>query len=148
MKGRAMTLSPLGGSASAEQGRGSGIRALCFVGFAAMTVQLIFLAEPQFADRVLNVVWDKGVHAAYFAVMALLLWVAVARRWALAVWITVALIGAADETRQAFTPGRIADFNDWLADGAGAAAALIIARRLAPLAPRVADAQDFADTGG
>jgi VanZ family protein len=125
-----------------------GIRALCLVGFFAMTAQLLFLAEPQFANQVLRVVWDKFVHATYFAVMAFLLWVAVSGRAALAVWVAVALIGAADEIHQAFTPGRTCDFYDWLADGIGAAAALIIVMRLAPLTRHVADPRIFSRNGG
>ena len=125
-----------------------GIRALCLIGFAAMTAQLLFLVEPQFANRVLSVVWDKGVHAAYFAVMAFLLWVSASGRWALGVWIVVALIGAADEINQAFTPGRFPDFYDWVADAAGAAASLLIVRRIAPFTRLAVDPRDLANNGG
>jgi hypothetical protein len=125
-----------------------GIRALCLIGFAAMTAQLLFLVEPKFANRILSVVWDKGVHAAYFAVMAFLLWVAASGRWTLAVWIAVVLIGAADEINQAFTPGRVCDFYDWLADALGAAAALIIVRRIAPFTRLAVDPRDLANNGG
>jgi hypothetical protein len=125
-----------------------GIRALCLIGFFAMTAQLLFLVEPQFANRILSVIWDKGVHAAYFAVMAFLLWVAGAGRWTLAVWIAVALIGAADEIHQAFTPGRVCDFYDWLADALGAAAALIVVRRIAPFTRLAVEMRELANNGG
>jgi VanZ family protein len=106
------------------------LRALCFVGFLAMTAQLLLLAEPNFAVELVDATWDKAIHFLFFGTMAFLLWVATAKRWPLAVWLAVALIGAADETLQAYTPGRTSDINDWLADGFGAAAALFIALSL------------------
>ena len=77
--------------------------------------------------------WDKAVHFMFFGTMAFLLWMAAARRWPLAIWLTIAFIGAADETLQAFTPGRTCDINDWLADAIGAATALFIAPRITSL---------------
>jgi hypothetical protein len=106
------------------------LRAISLVGFVAMTAQLLFLAEPGFAVRIVEQTWDKAVHMVFFATMAFLLWVATAKRWPLIVWLTVVFIGAADESLQAYTPGRTSDFNDWLADGLGAAAVLIIAQRI------------------
>jgi VanZ family protein len=108
------------------------LRVLCLIGFLAMTAQLLFLAEPNFAVQVVEQTWDKGVHFLFFAVMAFLLWVAAAKRRPLAVWLAVAFIGGADEMLQAYTPGRYSDFNDWLADGLGAAAMLVVAQRISP----------------
>lgn len=108
------------------------LRVLSFIGFLAMTAQLLLLAEPNFAVEIVDATWDKAIHFLFFGTMAFLLWVATAKRWSLAVWLTIALIGAADETLQAYTPGRTSDINDWLADGCGAAAALFIAQRLSP----------------
>jgi VanZ family protein len=107
----------------------TGLRLLCFAAVLAMTAQLLFLAEPPFASKVVQILWDKTVHFLFFGTMAFFLWIATAKRWPLAIWLTVAFIGAADETAQAYTPGRNSDFNDWLADGLGAAAALLIAQR-------------------
>jgi VanZ family protein len=102
------------------------LRALCLLGFLGMAAQLLLLAEPNFAVKIVENTWDKAVHFLFFGTMAFLLWVATAKRWPLAVWLTVAFIGAADETLQAYTPGRTSDIHDWLADGLGAAAALLI----------------------
>lgn len=41
-------------------------------------------------------------------------------------WGLSALYGASDEWHQSFVPGRTAAFDDWLADAAGAAAAVIV----------------------
>ena len=74
--------------------------------------------------------WDKTVHFLFFGTIAFFLWIATAKRWPLLIWATVLLIGAMDETRQYYIPGRHADVNDWLADGFGAAAALMVAQRV------------------
>src|SRR5258708_3046908 len=108
------------------------LRALCLVGFLAMTAQLLLLAEPSSAVRIVQLTWDKAIHFLFFGTMAFLLWIATGKRWPLAAWLTVALIGAADETLQAYTPGRTSDVNDWIADGLGAAAALLVAQRVSP----------------
>jgi VanZ family protein len=96
----------------------------------AMIVQLFFLAEPPFADHIVQLMWDKTVHFLFFGVIAFFLWIATAKRWPLFIWVVVLLVGAIDETRQYYTPGRHADVNDWLADGFGAAAALMVAQRV------------------
>jgi VanZ family protein len=109
------------------------LRALCIIGFLAMTSQLLLLAEPSFAVQIVDATWDKAIHFLYFGTMAFLLWVATGKRWPLAVWLAVAFIGAADETLQLYTPGRTSDVNDWIADSLGAAAALLVARVISPL---------------
>jgi VanZ family protein len=105
------------------------LRVLCLLAVLAMTAQLLVLAEPAFASQILQVLWDKSVHFLFFGLMAFFLWIAMRKRRPLSIWITVLVIGAADEALQAYTPGRNSDVNDWLADGLGAAAALIIAQR-------------------
>jgi VanZ family protein len=106
------------------------LRATCFIGFLGMTAQLLLLFEPDFAVRIVEATWDKAIHGLYFGTMAFLLWIATGKRWPLAVWVVVAFIGAADETLQAYTPGRTSDVNDWIADSLGAAAALILVQRI------------------
>ena len=106
------------------------LRAFCMVAALAMLAQLFFLVEPPFADRIIQVLWDKTVHFLFFGTIAFFLWIATAKRWPLAIWVLVALVGAIDETRQYYIPGRNADVNDWLADGFGAAAALMVAQRI------------------
>ena len=124
------------------------LRSACLVGFLAMTAQLLLLAEPNFAVRIVNATWDKGVHFLFFGAMAFLLWIATARRWALAVWLAVAFIGFADEMLQASTPGRTADFHDWLADGLGAAAVLLISQRVSPAPGTPAPVRTQSNIGG
>jgi VanZ family protein len=120
------------------------LRALCAIGFLGMTAQLLLLAEPGFAVQIVDATWDKAIHFLYFGTMAFLLWIATGKRWAIWVWLVVVLIGAADETLQAFTPGRTCDVEDWLADSIGAASGLLLAWRVIPayiaaLAPTTGD---------
>jgi VanZ family protein len=86
--------------------------------------------------QIVEATWDKAIHFLYFGTMAFLLWIAGDRRWPLAVCLVVSFIGGADETLQAYTPGRNSDVNDWIADTLGAAVALIVVQRLwsAPVA--------------
>jgi VanZ family protein len=65
----------------------------------------------------------------FFGVVALLLWMTTEKRWPLAIWSVVAMIGVIDETHQAFVPGPTSDVNDRLADGFGAATTLMAARK-------------------
>jgi VanZ family protein len=123
------------------------LRTACLVAFLAMTAQLLLLAEPNFAVRIVNATWDKAVHFLFFGTMAFLLWIATAKRWPLAVWLAIAFIGFADEMLQASTPGRTADVDDWLADGFGAAAALIVSQRVSPAGAKVR-ARTLSKTGG
>ena len=124
------------------------LRTVCLIGFLAMTAQLLLLAEPNFAVRLVTATWDKGIHFLFFGTMAFLLWIVTAKRWPLAVWLAVAFIGFADETLQASTPGRSADFDDWLADGFGAAAALLVSQRVSPAAGAAAGTRTTSKTGG
>ena len=123
------------------------LRTLCLIGFLAMTAQLLLLAEPNFAAHIVEATWDKSIHLLFFGTMAFLLWIATAKRWPLAVWLAVAFIGFADETLQASTPGRSPDVNDWLADGFGAAAALIVSQRVSPASGSAAP-RTTSKTGG
>ncbi len=124
------------------------LRTACLVAVIAMAAQLLVLAEPNFAIRIVNATWDKAVHFMFFGTMAFLLWIATAKRWPLAVWLAVAFIGFADETLQATTPGRTADFDDWLADGFGAAAMLIVSQRVSPASGASSEARPLSKTGG
>jgi|GEM_PF-2940132 len=124
------------------------LRTACLVGFLAMTAQLLLLAEPNFAVRIVNATWDKAIHFLFFGTMAFLLWIATAKRWPLAVWLAVAFIGFADETLQASTPGRSADFDDWLADGFGAAAVLMVSQRVSPASGNPAPVRAHSKSGG
>lgn len=63
--------------------------------------------------------WDKLAHASFFFIFTFLL----ARYVSLPIVLVIALamlFGAADEIHQSFLPGRVAGWDDWLADVAGA----------------------------
>jgi VanZ family protein len=106
------------------------LRAICLIGFLGMTAQLLLLWEPNFAVEIVAATWDKAIHGLYFGTMAFLLWITTGKRWPLAVFIIVSFIGAADETLQAYTPGRSSEVDDWIADSLGATAALILVQRI------------------
>lgn len=72
---------------------------------------------------------DKLVHAALFAVLAALVYLALRRahgwdagRAARTAFFLTLLYAALDELHQVFTPLRVPDVKDWLADGIGATA--------------------------
>ncbi|HUJ00397.1 MAG TPA: VanZ family protein [Usitatibacter sp.] len=100
-------------------------RALAFAAVAAIAFQLLVLPEPAFAERIVEATWDKAVHAVVFGGVAFLLWAGFAGRGAVLVCALVILLGALDETRQMFVPGRDPDLHDLYADGLGAVAVLL-----------------------
>lgn len=73
---------------------------------------------------------DKSLHAATYAVLAVLTlralaggaWRGVHAGTVALAWFVASAYGASDEFHQRFTPGRHADWQDVLADAAGAAA--------------------------
>jgi len=73
---------------------------------------------------------DKIAHFAVYAVLGALLWRAAAPLGAgaaAALGIVIcALYGVSDEFHQRLVPGRTADVRDWIADIAGAAAAVVV----------------------
>lgn len=74
-------------------------------------------AQPQ-AVGLVPEPWDKVAHAIFFFVFTLLL----ARFVSLPIALVIALgllVGAADELHQTFLPGRVAGWDDWLADMLG-----------------------------
>jgi VanZ family protein len=85
--------------------------------------------------------YDKLVHAAVYAVLGALVFVAVPRRWSQKTSVLVFLSGGmatvygfTDEFHQMFVPGRFADLRDVLADAVGGfvgalAASMLVAMR-------------------
>lgn len=77
---------------------------------------------------------DKALHFIAYAVLgAAFLWATSAARWrgvsgrtALIAWILAAAYGASDEFHQSFVANRYPSVGDWLADAAGAAAAVTV----------------------
>ena len=80
-------------------------------------------AQPQAAGLVPEP-WDKLAHAAFFYVFSLLLSRFTSLPIALVIMLAV-LVGAADEIHQISLPGRVAGWDDWLADVAGACLVLV-----------------------
>jgi VanZ family protein len=66
--------------------------------------------------------WDKVWHLLAYSALTLLLWIATDGRRPVLVVAAVMVLGALDETRQAFLPLRSADSMDFLADLCGAIA--------------------------
>lgn len=74
---------------------------------------------------------DKLLHAGAYAVLALLLYLALRRGWGVmpapagvAAWIVSVIYGVSDEYHQSFVPGRDPSMGDLVADAVGAAVAL------------------------
>lgn len=59
---------------------------------------------------------DKLVHFAAFGVLGFLLWLGFQGRWPLLVITLVGCVGALDEWRQAFLPGRAVSLGDFAVD--------------------------------
>lgn len=80
-------------------------------------------AQPQ-AVGLFPAPWDKLAHGVFFFVFALLLARFVSLPVALVIVLAL-LVGAADEMHQSFLPGRVAGWDDWFADMAGAGLGLV-----------------------
>ena len=74
------------------------------------------------APQIVNI--DKLVHFSIFGLLATLVVRCPGMRHAWATVLVVSLFGVSDELRQSFTPGRLVEFADWLADTAGAIVAV------------------------
>ena len=87
---------------------------------------------------------DKSGHFAGYALLGALVLRALARScWAgvtwpaaFAAWALCLAYGASDELHQWFVPGRTMAFDDWVADAAGAATAIVALRVLASVVRR------------
>lgn len=74
-------------------------------------------AQP-YAVGMFSTPWDKLAHVAFFFVFTLLLSRFIALPMALVIMLAL-LVGAADEVHQSMLPGRVAGWDDWLADVVG-----------------------------
>ena len=75
-------------------------------------------AQPQ-AAGLIPAPWDKLAHVIFFFVFAWLLARVMSLPIALVITLSL-LVGATDEIYQSFLPGRVAGWDDWLADVVGA----------------------------
>lgn len=80
-------------------------------------------AQPQ-AVGLVPEPWDKLAHVVYFFVLALLLSRFIGLPMALVIVLAL-LVGVADEVHQSLLPGRVAGWDDWLADAVGTGLGLI-----------------------
>ena len=109
-----------------SKGRGKWLIAiggvLVFYWLALLIATHVPLAKSQNPGRS----WDKLGHLVAFAALSVLLCSAGAMLWRPSwrlyggVFMVVAAYGAMDEFSQRFSPGRSADFRDWIADVLGA----------------------------
>lgn len=104
----------------------------------ALIVALLMLAalfvggaQPQ-AVGLIPAPWDKLAHATFFFVFAFLLSRFVSLPIAVVIVLSL-LVGAADEIHQSFLPGRVAGWEDWLADAVGTGLGLIKFRNESPV---------------
>lgn len=91
-------------------------------------------AQPQ-AVGLFSAPWDKVAHGLYFFVLAFLL----ARFFSFsALWVVVLalLVAVADETHQMFLPGRVASWDDGLADAVGVGLGLVALKVLGIMSQR------------
>jgi len=130
-------------------------RAARFRIFAALWALLIFglssipgAAFPP--SKVLS--QDKLLHAAVYAVLGALVFLALNRRWArktgvlvLIAGATATLYGFTDEFHQMFVPGRASDLRDVLADGVGGFVGALIASTVVAARAESGPARDADD---
>jgi VanZ family protein len=100
------------------------VRSLAVTIVVLMLAALFVGGAQPIAVGLIPAPWDKLAHAAFFFVFALLLARFVSLPVALVIGLAM-LVGAADEIHQAFLPGRVAGWDDWLADVVGAGLGLI-----------------------
>jgi len=97
-------------------------------------IAIFFASAIPNLKRLPGDVSDHTGHFIGYAVLgALVLRACAAARWhgvtirtAAVAWAICALYGATDEFHQRFTPGRTPAVDDWIADAAGAAAAVLV----------------------
>jgi len=107
------------------------LRTACLLAFVAFLVQLFLLDEPRMVERLVNLIWDKALHAVAFGGMAAVLWTGLGCDAPVTTWLVVTATGVVDELNQVFIPGRSADVFDALADTVGAALVVFALHRFA-----------------
>jgi VanZ family protein len=125
------------------QRRPAWLQPLCAFGVMFIVAGLFIGGAQPIAVGLFAEPWDKVAHGCVFAVLAVLLTIALqgahllhgraAITTRLALWLALvgaSLVGGADEIHQIWLPGRSAGWDDWLADTLGAAAGLMMWRWL------------------
>lgn len=91
-------------------------RLACFAGALLIVIILLWMGAKPIAVKLLPGSLDIVAHFATFGLIAVLLWLSFQRGHPLLVIMIVSAIGAADELRQFFLPGRSASLQDLAAD--------------------------------
>lgn len=117
-------------------------RLMCTAALAVLLAALFVGGAQPVAVGLIKEPWDKLAHVTVFAVMAALLTMALhdrspspsrslnATHAQAAAAVLATLVGVADELHQSTLPGRVAGFEDLLADGVGIALGLFCVRWL------------------
>lgn len=117
-------------------------RLMCTAALAVLLAALFIGGAQPVAVGLIKAPWDKLAHATMFAAVAALLAMALhdrspspsrplgATRAQMVAAVLAALVGVADELHQSKLPGRVAGFDDLLADGVGIAIGLFFVRWL------------------
>lgn len=100
------------------------VRSIAII-FIVLMLLALFVggAQPQAAGLIPEP-WDKLAHAGFFYLFVVLLSQFTSLPIALVIMLAV-LVGAADEIHQISLLGRVAGWDDWLADVAGACLVLV-----------------------
>jgi VanZ family protein len=97
--------------------------------FAVGAVALLYGGTQPQATGLFPAPWDKLAHAVVFAGFGALAWLALGGRPPIAARfapLAAIAVGVADEFAQSFSPGRVADPHDLLADAVGAVLAVLL----------------------
>lgn len=108
-----------------------GVRWLAALLVLMLAIGLLTLGRTPLAVGLLATPWDKLAHLTVFALVAALLLVSFGSHriaGAVLALLVTGAIAAADEVQQLFLPGRSADWEDLLADLAGAIIGLLLSR--------------------
>lgn len=101
------------------------LRRVLVAALSLVVVVALFVGLSQAESRAIYYPFDKWLHASVFF---LLWWLARASLPVSALWVTLLVVGlgGAEELRQAFAPGRSADWADMAANTAGAGVAALL----------------------
>jgi VanZ family protein len=106
-----------------------GLRFAAFVLALALIANLFITGARPEAAGLIPAPWDKLAHVTYYAVLAVLLWIADAGQRPWVVGAALLAVGAADEWHQAYLPGRESSVADFATDGVGIALGLFAMSR-------------------
>lgn len=115
------------------------LRRFCLVLAGTISFLLFYLGAQPFAAGLIPSPWDSLAHFSVFGAITGLVWIGTGgwHPWALAA--LVSSVGAVDEWRQLYLPGRTADPMDWAADTAAAICAILLFEYLKARQPKAAN---------